>query len=315
MKIKWLTNDFVKKINTFLNGDGNTKIEFETELFTDSLSEMSIEEKIRNIRSNRMSSVGAISRDIAYQIINKLPELDKNISKNRCFEKDNYFVYNKDANYWKTFYIGNFNAPLNDLNELEWFKTYFMSLTGNMPEITRIFNEVKKFRTNGNSLVKCSTTTLNNSKYMTANYCMTDIDYCKNKKYEQNFGIYNSRNTDNEFDQLQSCSLKAIRGFVRYDSHEKNESIMEFNRLFNSLASSREYRKAFEITLLILSFYIKGSCMSDEAEYRHLLLTDATLISSIQLNQVPTYGTNKYKESVLHDYKNSYYCKEYEVEC
>ena len=192
------------------------------------------------------------------------------------------------------------------MKELTWFEEFFNNAGGYVD--AGAFNNIRKIRSDGHALVKCSTTTIKNSKYMTANYCMNVIDYCNNTRYTQNFAIYNSMKVDEKFDGLQSREIKAIRGFVRYDKHGKNDSIRLFSQLYASLNSVAGFSHAFDVTLLILSFYVKGECMAEEAEYRHLLLTNKTVINSLTINEVPVSGKNSFRESALIPKKNKYYC-------
>ena len=55
--------------------------------------------------------------------------------------------------------------------------------------------------------------------------------------------------------------------------------------------------------------------MPEEGEYRHLLLTNATSTSSLQLNEVPSYGINTFLKKDLLKKKKKNYCSRLEEGC
>ena len=311
----WVTKEMVKKINDFLN---NKVYLIEYEVLKGKTDTWENDDWCNTVLLKAMLynkdviEKDIIKRNIVYSIINKLSNItDKN---NYTSLEGNYYVYNKDADKWKNFYIGKFQNPQDNFNESKWFENYLNDVYGSNEDevfkyLNHIFSVVYKLRTNGYTLAKSSTITLENAKHMVRNYCVKNtyenfLD-C-NSKYEQNFAVYNAESVDSKYDSLLSTNIKTFRGYVRYVNRENNNFIKWTTNLIKDLSDWEEVEDSVKFALLLLSFFVKDTSLKQEEEYRHIVITDSNSINGIKLSVVPSSGKYKFNPCTLNYKKENH---------
>ena len=291
MDIQWLTKPFVAAINKYLTNwdDSELKGFIEGSDLTRGITlsdDYSWNQENYNARELRAISA------IYLLLIN---EQDKNYMKYR--ELDNsirkYHIYNKNANVFNVFMISNFNTQLNDESETRWLDIFSQFWTNN-----NISPIAENLRDNGNLLVKCTTTTEINSKYMVGNYDMNDIDYCSiTSEYSQNRVTFQGDKVDDVYDSLFSRKIKPIRGFVRYDENGK------FDFLYRTNTAPPQTK---DFLIAIFSVFTKGGCMAKEGEYRFLIITPGN-IESISFRLPHFHTVFNFNKTELNTIKNLHY--------
>lgn len=296
--MEWLTKDFIKEINKFLSSK-NSELNYETQYFHRQTQWVELIGD-RNITSSKKSS---FIRDYIRAFLNKFPPYDDNYNINRNFNPKYFYVYNPNSHYFTDFRITNFNVTMNDELELTWFDKYIKKELG-----ASHASLAPEWRSHGHMLVKCTTTTLTNSKYMVANYdIVNDEKYCAEEsdiKYEQNFIGYKAKKIKTLFDSLPNEFI-SLRGFVRYDHLGKSEAIQ-----FLDNTISLENTDFYKFAVSLMSVFIKGACMAIEGEYRFLVFTPPYVLEKLTLPLTPydyIYGTFNYSKGELLDNINKCY--------
>ena len=193
------------------------------------------------------------------------------------------FKYSDLANTFQGFRIDNFSKVLNDNRELSWFNN---GAIGN-------FSRAKNIREAGNVLATYTTRTLKNSDYMIANYSQ-----CKKTCVQ-----YEAEEVFTAYDKLYSNNWKPLRGYVRYGG-DKTFSIRLLTKM--KLAMTPE-RCPNDILELILTFFVKGSCMAKEEEYRFVSFVKNNQIDNIVLN-INTSNLITFSTDISRLKSNCYYC-------
>lgn len=208
-----------------------------------------------------------VKQKVLFSILDKLPKYDvennfRSIRDSNSFKLDEFIVYNDLANTFKSFRLTNYNGTLNDKKETQWFSQYIKFSIGYVPkDVQSGIDWANNLRRSGCVLAKYTTTTFNNDQYMISNY----------SRLERKYVAYCAEQVLDEFDSLVNYQgLLPIRGFVRYDSTGKGESI----NLLKDLSAKLMHKMpdVFKVASLILSYFVKGECMSIEGEFRFILI-------------------------------------------
>lgn len=290
--MEWLTKDFIKEINEFLCSGNISNIKYETKIKINEDNEW--ENILLSTNNNDFHKNEAI-RDYIRSFLIKFPDFNDDYSRNRDLSLKYFYIYNPNAKNFKDFRISNFNTLMNDNLELKWFDEYIHRFYAKFP-----LSSANTWRKDGNMLVKCTTTTDQNAFYMVANYCIENNGdntmYCQGDKiaYKQYSAKYKASTVLDAFDHLYSRKLKAVRGFVRYDDDGKHDAI---KFLYSTI--KLKSKKFFTFAFSLMSTFIKGECMAEEAEFRFLLLTPKYKIKEIILPIMPEHIKFNYKKDEL----------------
>lgn len=187
----------------------------------------------------------------------RLKPLCKMISKHREMnEEEFYYKYNVDSHGFSTFRLLDHRRNLNDNTENKWFNHFVKVFIDRYNQLPTNDYVVFLERSIENMSIHATyvTTSLSNHRFMVANY---------GKKYV----AYDKKSVNEQYDNQFSDQIKPIRGFVRYNHEEKDELVAFIGKILEN------NKECSQLLLLIVSVFFKGNCMSCEAEYRFILLS------------------------------------------
>lgn len=279
--LKNLTKEIVDQLNYFLSTD-NWPVEWGKQ---EEWKEMKISDNLTDIEILKIG-------------LAKLECLCKDISKSRNFsETGGYYKYHAESHKFTAFRIDDHFKTLNDKMESKWFN-YFVKVFVDRHNLLQsnyyidLFNESVK---NMTILATYVTTSLTNHRFMVVNY---------GDKYV----AYDKKSVNKEYDGQYSEDIKPIRGFVRYNHHEKDA-------LVTFVEKAQEInRESTNLLLLIISLFFKGNCISCEAEYRFILLSPKGNVEARDL-QIEPMLKGKITCDFMHLNKSEFYEDEQYVEC